>query len=365
VLAGGEAKEAGQMCAALEALDITNFAYQCQGIADTGSGGIAEQGGFWSVFDQSGSGLVEVGFAFLASGDVVDEMVDALTDLVSSDGTGEGVAAAGDETFGVLVVESRATVGFQDAANRLYTGIQALIGEDVLLEQGVNGLVVELGARKNVADGWIVGPHQGAQLILLAVDLSSQVASGSGAETGREQVSVLGQDNLWGAPQADLLGQGVGIDEFVAHLLGEDFGHMRGGTRIVEHTGQVGALGQKVPTGPVVHARGLHGQEDDAQTVPGAEVFQPIPGLLETWRIVGRTQMTQFITGSIASEQGEDVISHVATDIHRQTVEIGLEQVLHVNPRYSRGQVGLQFSAEGLAKGKQFAIHVAPPRDEI
>jgi hypothetical protein len=179
------------VCTALEALDIADLAYQRQGIADAGSGGIAEQGGFWSVFDQSVSGLVEVRFAFLASGDVVDEMVNALTDLVSSDRTGEGVAAKGDQSFGVLTVESGATVGFQDGANRLYTGIQALIGEDVLLEQGVNGLVVELGAGKNLTDGWIVGPHQGPQLILLAVDLSSQVASGAGAEAGREQVSIL------------------------------------------------------------------------------------------------------------------------------------------------------------------------------
>jgi hypothetical protein len=45
----------------------------------------------------------------------------------------------------------------------------------------------------------------------------------------------------------------------------------------------------------------------------------------KTWRIVGRTQMTQLIPSSVDSEQGEDVISHVATDIHRQRVEIGLE----------------------------------------
>jgi hypothetical protein len=53
---------------------------------------------------------------------------------------------------------------------------------------------MELGARENLADGWIVGPQQGAQLIFLAVELPSQVASGAGAETSSEQVGVLRQD---------------------------------------------------------------------------------------------------------------------------------------------------------------------------
>jgi hypothetical protein len=109
--------------AALEALDIADLADQSQGITDAGSGSMAEQRGFWSVFDQSVTSLVEVGFAFLASGDVIDEMVNALPDLVSSDGTGEGVATAGDELLGVLAVESGATVSFQDGGNRLHTGV--------------------------------------------------------------------------------------------------------------------------------------------------------------------------------------------------------------------------------------------------
>lgn len=42
-----------------------------------------------------------------------------------------------------------------------------------------------------------------------------------------------------------------------------------------------------------------------------------------------------------------------------ETVEIGLEQVLMVDPWLSRGQTSLQFSTEGLAKG--FSSLSLPP----
>ena len=90
------------------------------------------------------------------------------------------------------------------------------------------------------------------------------------------------------------------------------------------------------------------------------EGFQPIPGLLETLRIIGSAQMAQPIAGSVNGEEGEDSISHVATYVHRQTVEIGLEQVLQSIPGPAGEEVGLQSSTEGLAKRKQFAIHSVP-----
>ncbi len=118
-------------------------------------------------------------------------MENVLTDILSPDGTGEGVATQNDETFGMLTGESGATVSFQDGSNRLDAGVYTLIREDVLLEQGVNGWVMELGAWESLADGWIVGPQQSAQLVFLAVELSGQVAGGAGTETSSEQVGVL------------------------------------------------------------------------------------------------------------------------------------------------------------------------------
>jgi len=116
--------------AALETLDIADFADQSQGVAGTRTGSIAEQGSFWPILDQPVAGLDEVGFAFLARGDVVDEVVNALTDLLSPDGTGEGVAAENDEPFGVLAVEGGAAVSFQDGRNRLDASVYALIREN-------------------------------------------------------------------------------------------------------------------------------------------------------------------------------------------------------------------------------------------
>jgi hypothetical protein len=177
--------------AALETLDVADFTNQSQGIAGAGSGSVAKQRGFWSVFDQPVARLVEVGFAFLTSGDVIDEMVNTLSDLLSPDRTGEGIAAKSNELFGVLAVESGTAVIFQDGSNRLDASVHALIREDKLLEQGVDSLVVELGAWENLADGRIVGPQQGAQLILLAIDLPSQIAGSAGAESSSQQVGIL------------------------------------------------------------------------------------------------------------------------------------------------------------------------------
>jgi len=94
--------------------------------------------------------------------------------------------------------------------------------------------------------------------------------------------------------------------------------------------------------------------------VPATESFQPIPGLLEAWRIIGGAQMAQPFAGSVSGEEGEDSISHVAIYVQRQAVEIGLEQVLQSIPGPAGEEVGLQFSTEGLTKGKQFAIHNIP-----
>jgi len=71
-------------------------------------------------------------------------------------------------------------MGLQNGRDGLNTGLYALVRENGVLEQGIDCLVVELGVGKDLADGRVVGPQQSAQLVFLAVDLLSQVASGAG-----------------------------------------------------------------------------------------------------------------------------------------------------------------------------------------
>jgi hypothetical protein len=78
------------------------------------------------------------------------------------------------------------------------------------------------------------------------------------------------------------------------------------------------------------------------------QALQPLPDLLETTGVVGDMQeMPQFFTGGVDGAECESLVSHVTANIHRQAVEMGLEQILRFDPRPSRGQGGLQFSAVG------------------
>ena len=61
--------------------------------------------------------------------------------------------------------------------------------------------------------------------------------------------------------------------------------------------------------------------------------------------------MSQLLASGVGAQESEGLVSHVTAYVHRQAIKLGLEQMLRVDPRPSRGQVGLQFSAEGLAKG--------------
>jgi hypothetical protein len=60
--------------------------------------------------------------------------------------------------------------------------------------------------------------------------------------------------------------------------------------------------------------------------------------LLKALGVVGDVRkMAEFVASGIDDEEGKGLVSHVTTHVHRETIEIGLEQVLRVDPRPSRG----------------------------
>lgn len=130
----------------------------------------------------------------------------------------------------VCTTESRATIGLQDGKDGIYAGGDVLVRENIVLEQGIDRLVMELGTGEGAAKRGIVGPQQGTQLIFLAIDLLGQLTSSPGAETSSEQISVLAQHDLGGAAQTDLFGQSIGIDQVIVYFLGKHPGHMLSGT---------------------------------------------------------------------------------------------------------------------------------------
>ena len=69
----------------------------------------------------------------------------------------EGLAAKSDQMFRVLATESSATMSMQDLSDDVYTSSDVLIREDVMLEQGIDSLMMELGAVENAAESGIVG----------------------------------------------------------------------------------------------------------------------------------------------------------------------------------------------------------------
>jgi hypothetical protein len=88
---------------ALETLDTADFADQSHGITDASSGSTAEQLGLRAVLDQAVAGLVEESLALLAGGDVIDEVMDALTDGVSADIVGQVICVDGGPTVQCVV----------------------------------------------------------------------------------------------------------------------------------------------------------------------------------------------------------------------------------------------------------------------
>jgi hypothetical protein len=199
-------------------------------------------------------------------------------------------------------------------------------------------------------------------LVLLAVDLLSQVASGTGVVAGRQEIGIVLQEDLGCAAQAKLLGEQQSIEQLVADLLGQDFTHVLGGAGIVEHSGHVGLFVQKVPQGPVVDAGGLAGDGDDAQAMLVTEIPSPGNEALKAGRLVGASfKGAEDLTAGIKGKSRKGLIRHVHAGEHRQPVQIGFEQFVGVYPHYGWEEAGLQFVAEGLTEGLQFAIHVAPP----
>ena len=147
--------------------------------------------------------------------------------------------------------------------------------------------MMEFTARKDLRQRRAIGPQQSAQLILLAVDLLGQVASGTGVVAGGEEVGVLLEDHFGCATQAQLFGEQQGIDQLVTDLLGEDFAHVLGGAGIVEHPGDVRLFAQEVPQAPVVDAGRLASDGDDAQAVLVTQGSSPGDEVLKAVGIVG------------------------------------------------------------------------------
>lgn len=226
MLGGGEAEEADHVVTIGEAVGRADLAYQGQGVADPGAGSLFEQSCLRAILDEAVPRLDEVGFARLGGEDVIDEMESALADDVAADGTGEGLAAEGNEAIGISKGKGRARMSLQDGGDGFGVGSAELVREEIVLKKGINGTMVELGVWENVVESRVVGAEQSTELSFLAADLLGQVAGSAGAETGREQVLILHQHDFWSGAQADLLGQSVGVDQFVAYLLGEDLGHV-------------------------------------------------------------------------------------------------------------------------------------------
>jgi hypothetical protein len=233
VLAGGETEEAGHMCAVGEAVDVTDLARQGQGIADASANGCAQQLGLRPVLDQAIARLEEMILALVSAQDVLGEILDALADQLLPDRAGEGLTAQGDQVLSVLLTESGATVSRQDSSNGFCACGDECIGEKVVVEQSVDGWVMKLGTGKDLSESGVVGPQQGTELVLLPADLLGQVTGSAGAEAGSEQIGILAQDDFRGTAQTDLFGQSVGVHQFVAHCLGEHFGHVFGGAGVV------------------------------------------------------------------------------------------------------------------------------------
>ena len=134
VLAGGEAKKAGQVFASVETMHVTDFADQGQGVTDTGTGSFEEQLGLRMVLDQTVTSLEEEGFVLLTRRDVIDQLMYPLANHLPTDFTSEELRAQGDQVFCVCTTESRTTMGFQDGRDGIYPGSDVLVREDVVLE---------------------------------------------------------------------------------------------------------------------------------------------------------------------------------------------------------------------------------------
>jgi hypothetical protein len=126
------------------------------------------------------------------------------------------------------------------------------------------------------------------------------------------------------------------------------------------------STGREEPGDPIsnrgVDARRLARDGHDAQAVVVTQCSSPGDEGLKAIGVVGTAfERAEDLLASIEGQSGEGLIRHVDTDVHRQPVQIGLEQFVGVYPRHGGEEAGLQFLAEGLTEGLQFAIHVVPP----
>ena len=83
--------------------------------------------------------------------------------------------------------------------------------------------------------------------------------------------------------------------------------------------------------------------------------------LKASWLVGASFEGAEDLATGIKGKRCKGLIRHVHAGEHRQPVQIGFEQFVRVYPCYGGEEAGLQFVAEGLTKGLQFAIHVAPP----
>ena len=166
MLTGGQAQEAGHVFATGEARDVTDLGDQSQGVADAGSLDRSEQLGLLAVLDQGVAGLEEEGLALLEGGNVLGVGLHQVADRIPSDGPDGGLAGRCEQLLGLGQAESGLAVGGQDGGQGFIARLDELIGEQVLLKQGVDSGMMQFAAGKGLTQRRTIGPQQSTQLVL-------------------------------------------------------------------------------------------------------------------------------------------------------------------------------------------------------
>ena len=116
------------------------------------------------------------------------------------------------------------------------------------------------------------------------------------------------------------------IDQVVADALGEDFAHMLGGARVIQHPRDIWALGQGVPQAPIEDAGRFAGHDQQPQVMVDSQTLQPLADARKAGRGVGHIeQVSEFILIGVDRQQRHGPVSHVHADVPGQLIEIRIE----------------------------------------